>query len=182
VEGDFQRTDASESRTNEDFVAQDSAVGQTQGFGTSETNVTFVRRAETDWTASARGRLGFACGRFLFYGTGGAAFADLDVGASDTAATNGFVGGQLSGSDFDSNRSSDDDTVCGWTAGGGAEWAITRWLSLGVEYRHSDFGSTRAHFNSDTSAITPSSMNVDLESDQVTFRVNVLVCNLFGNR
>lgn len=81
---------------------------------------------------SFRGRIGWAWNRFLLYGTGGIAFADVtnDYGESFC------FGGGCSGLNFDSRTR----TLVGWTAGGGIEYAFTpNWL-FGVEYRYTDFG------------------------------------------
>jgi outer membrane immunogenic protein len=67
-----------------------------------------------DYLASVRGRLGYAFGRTLLYGTGGVAFA-------------GF-----------SNELFDDDAT-GYVAGGGVETKIRDNLSLGLEALYYDF-------------------------------------------
>jgi outer membrane immunogenic protein len=67
-----------------------------------------------EYLASVRGRLGYAFGRTLIYGTGGVAFAGFDEGLLD-----------------------DDET--GWVAGGGIETKVSGNLSLGLEALYYDF-------------------------------------------
>ncbi len=77
-------------------------------------------------SGSARGRLGFAVDRALFYATGGAAFAQFQDTFNNTG-TGGFE-------TFSHTR-------VGFTVGGGFEYALTTHLSLRAEYRYTDFGS-----------------------------------------
>jgi outer membrane immunogenic protein len=81
----------------------------------------FFPSIKTNLQGSARGRLGVAVDRALFYATGGAAFSEFDTGYA-TGAT------------FSHTR-------VGWTVGGGVEYAITTQWSLRAEYRYSDFGT-----------------------------------------
>lgn len=84
---------------------------------------------------SIRGRFGLVLappnpdwlclGRFLFYATGGAAFAGF---------TNNYTFGALEQSEGFSK------TRVGWTVGGGFEYALTNNWSIRTEYRYSDFG------------------------------------------
>lgn len=68
------------------------------------------------WRASARGRIGYAYDRTLFYATAGAAWADLEYrGYSKTAV--------------------------GYTVGGGLEYALSPNWSLRSEYLYSDYGT-----------------------------------------
>ncbi len=75
---------------------------------------------------SARVRVGFAWDQFLFYGTGGAAFASI----RNSVLT---VGG----------GPSDEATIgrVGWTAGGGIEYALDPSWTIRAEYRYTDYGS-----------------------------------------
>jgi outer membrane immunogenic protein len=90
------------------------------------------------WDATLRARAGVTIDRVLLYGTGGVAFGDVKV-------KNG--------------ASSDSNTETGWTAGVGAEAAITNNVIGRVEYRYTDLGS-------DNFATTPAS-KVDFTSNQV---------------
>lgn len=74
-----------------------------------------------DWLYSVRGRLGMtsADNRWLFYATGGAAWADIDY------ASPGFGGHS--------------DSHFGWVAGAGIERALTPNLTARVEYLYYDF-------------------------------------------
>ena len=74
---------------------------------------------------SARGRLGFAVDRALFYVTGGAAFAQFQDTFTNT--TNGVFQNPT-------------NTRVGFTVGGGFEYALTTHLSLRAEYRFTEFG------------------------------------------
>ncbi|MGB8400281.1 outer membrane protein [Bradyrhizobium sp.] len=81
-----------------------------------------------DWQGSARGRLGFAADKVLFYGTGGLAYASIghtfkNLVVGSTEATSGIR--------------------TGWTAGAGVEMAVTQNFLLRAEYRYSDFGRYR---------------------------------------
>lgn len=75
------------------------------------------------WLGSVRGRLGYAVNNWLFFGTGGWAFANIrhsnNFGVTDT---------------FDNTRS-------GWTVGGGVEYAFMPNWTARVDYRYFDFGS-----------------------------------------
>lgn len=78
----------------------------------------------TNWLATARGRVGYAWDRVLFYGTGGAAFTEIEVKGHATG-----IGSE-----------SDSKTNVGWTAGGGIEAAIWENVSLKAEYQFVQFG------------------------------------------
>jgi outer membrane immunogenic protein len=167
-----------------------------------ETTLTAERRAETCWTASLRARLGYAIGPILFYGTAGVAFTEVTVTATETASTDFFeepfiiitdlegpvLNGASNGNFFIGNvtstnlsKSSSDDVEIGWTGGVGSAWAINKTVSLGVEYRHSDYGSRTYKFVSNEGVIFPGDTKVDLETDQVTLRVNILISSFFGH-
>jgi opacity protein-like surface antigen len=166
-----------------------------------ETTLTAERKAESDWSASLRARFGYAVGHLLFYGTAGVAFTDVKVTATETASTDFFEeiftdelarpvlnGGQpqpignFIGNVTSTNFSkSDDDVEIGWTGGVGSEWAVNKTVTLGVEYRHSDYGSRTYHFVSNEGVIFPGDTKVSLDTDQVTFRVNFLISNFFGH-
>jgi len=72
------------------------------------------------WLGTARGRIGYAFGRFLPYVTGGAAFGDIKATPAGLGSTT--------------------TTKTGWTLGGGAEFAIAGPWSAKVEYLYVDLG------------------------------------------
>ena len=76
---------------------------------------------KSTWLATVRGRAGYAFDRILFYGTGGAAFGNVQGGA---------IGGPFASG-----------TQTGWTAGGGVEFAFTPNLTGKVEYLYVDLGN-----------------------------------------
>lgn len=118
--------------------------------------------ADTDieWLASLRGRAGFAWDRFMFYGTGGIAFA-----RTETNITSDFSGTVVSTSH------SDDQT--GWVLGGGVEAMVTSNVSLRLEYLHYDFGDDNYFYQMDT---VPDSYDLfgdaDLDVDAIRLGVN----------
>ncbi|MEP3048310.1 MAG: outer membrane protein [Roseibium sp.] len=77
-------------------------------------------KSSSDWNSNVRGRIGYAFDRYLVYGTGGLAIADLEVAASGNK---------------------DSKTVLGWTLGAGAEAAITENVIARFDYAYQDFGS-----------------------------------------
>jgi outer membrane immunogenic protein len=88
------------------------------------------------------GRLGYATGRTLLYAKGGVAFLNAElstdyVGANCTTKAKGACGPRNPSTfSFES-----EETLVGWTAGVGVEYALTSSLSLKLEYQHFDFGS-----------------------------------------
>ncbi len=86
------------------------------------------------------GRLGYLADRTLFYAKGGVAFLDADFKANYagqscmTLNTCGSGGPSL----FNFGHS---ETLTGWTAGAGVEYALNPRWSLKAEYQHFDFGS-----------------------------------------
>jgi outer membrane immunogenic protein len=140
-------------------------------FGNTQT-VTANFSANVDWIATVRGRLGYAVDRSLFYVTGGLAVAGTSVNTTysitDPTPPPGFPGPTPLGA-------SSSQVIAGWTLGGGGEWAIDRKWSIGVEYRHSDFGSHGYNLGiSDAilAGITPTTAAVRFTEDQVTARLN----------
>jgi outer membrane immunogenic protein len=82
---------------------------------------------KSDWLATVRGRAGFAWDRILFYGTGGAAFGNVQGGPS--------------GGPFDTG------TQIGWTGGAGVEAAFTPNLTAKIEYLYVDLGNLSCTLN-----------------------------------
>jgi len=81
--------------------------------------------SNVNWFSTVRGRLGYASGPFLVYGTAGLAVADFDTNVT-------FLGG---GGHF-----RDDNTKVGYAAGGGIEWAFAPNWSMKAEYLYLGFG------------------------------------------
>lgn len=104
VEGDVQGTD----------------YRSTQTFGAAN----FTTRNEIN--GSARGRIGIAVDRALFFATGGAAFAQFQNAYASPTLLPTYQ--QLT------------HTRIGYTVGGGLEYAITTQFSLRAEYRYTDYG------------------------------------------
>lgn len=81
-----------------------------------------VMLADIDWSASARGRVGYAVDDLLIYAAGGlaAAHATISISSLDGAA---------------------DDTLVGWTLGAGVELALNEnWVGR-AEYSYADYGA-----------------------------------------
>lgn len=80
------------------------------------------------------GRIGYADDRWLFYGKGGLAFANIE----NTAGA--FTAGDVDPSDFTNLH----DTRAGWALGAGVEYAFQRELSVKIEYLYMDFGEDQS--------------------------------------
>jgi len=104
AEADFSLTDLKDSRTNGGINLE----------------------SKSDWNSNIRARVGYSFDRYLVYGAGGLALADLE----------------LSG-----NGDSDRKTALGWTVGAGGEAAITNNVSARLEYVYQDFGSQDFNLN-----------------------------------
>ena len=94
--------------------------------GTTAAGYDFTSKESIDWFGTARGRLGFAVGNALVYGTGGFAYGNVNQHAIN--------GGDV----FVSNT-----TQTGYAAGGGIEYKFTPAWSLKAEYQYIDLGSQK---------------------------------------
>ncbi|WP_291855368.1 outer membrane beta-barrel protein [Bradyrhizobium sp.] len=106
------------------------------------------------------GRLGYAWNRFMVYGQGGYAQADID--------TRGII--NATGVTFDHAGA----THGGWYAGVGAEYAVFDYLILGIDYKHYEFDSKQHNCNvALVSCAGPANFrNVDADVDSVMARVS----------
>jgi outer membrane protein OmpA-like peptidoglycan-associated protein len=163
VEGDFRGGGPSGSTTlggvpNAPFAAGDSF------------------RASSDWNASARGRIGYAFDRALLYATGGVAFADASMQANFVPVTAGAV-------NFPGSRASDSTVLIGPTVGGGVEYAVSPNISVGAEYRYTDYGHDHLNLGrlataagaggaAGTFATAPVTGNVSLHEHSLLAKVN----------
>ena len=86
-----------------------------------------------NYLASARGRLGWALGSWLLYGTAGVAFIDADNDFTVVSADDGPF----------SFSNGESDT--GFVVGGGVDYKIAPHLSLGLEGLYYDSGSDSTH-------------------------------------
>lgn len=101
---------------------------QPGGSGSNQQGSLFM---ESDWQASLRLRAGYAVDTWLFYGTGGVAFAHAKLSTTDNPL----------GPRPAVVISSDSNTHIGWTVGAGIEKAFTpNWIGR-IEARYTDFGS-----------------------------------------
>ncbi len=96
---------------------------------------------QMDFTGSARGRLGYAAGPWLFYATGGLA----------------WTGERFLNTPAVGNDEKKLNMRLGWAAGGGVEYAFAPHWSLKLEYLYSQFQNAGVQFAS--GAATASTLN-----------------------
>ena len=131
----------------------------------------------------------------MLYGTGGVAFADVRVSATDTIFVPpgpGAPGGPFLGPTAtigplppSIGTATETRTLVGWTVGGGADWAVTDNIIVGFLYRHSDFGTRTFNVATDSTGtpttisgggllpgIVTTAARLRLTDDQVTARIS----------
>jgi outer membrane immunogenic protein len=115
---------------------------------------------EVGLLTTVTGRLGYAQDRWLVYAKGGWAGADIELELFDP---------------IEPVRAHSDDWANGWTVGGGAEYALGKSFSLGVEYDYADLGTgretTRCNCPSGVGGGTPI-VDGDIIIQSVTGRLN----------
>jgi opacity protein-like surface antigen len=98
---------------------------------------------------SARVRFGYAAGKTLLYATGGYARTSAMVSAIDSFTNPGGPAAACAPAPCQANlgpegpvvtTASERHSLSGWTAGAGIEQKLSKLLSIGLEYRHTDFG------------------------------------------
>ncbi|HVS26024.1 MAG TPA: outer membrane protein [Burkholderiales bacterium] len=105
-----------------------SGTAATSGVVAGPVPFTFNERQMLDWFGTLRGRLGFTpLDRLMIYGTGGVAYGQVRASTNLTFPGLSFIG-------------SDTSTRVGWTAGAGAEYAVTNSLTAKLEYLYYDLG------------------------------------------
>lgn len=90
-----------------------------------------IMTLEMEWLATAAARLGFAWDDALLYVKGGYAAGNVKTHQTDTCCAPSTIGF------FDT-----DETHNGFIIGGGGEYAISRDVSIAVEYNYIDLGET----------------------------------------
>jgi len=151
----------------------------------ADTDFTSMRMVETIWNGYIGGKLGFCWNRFLFYATGGAAFTDAHFANWEKADTSFFgIGGKAVTPNVPSNfigevvskkMRTQGDVLTGFYGGVGTEYKLTNIVSVGLEYKHVDWGDVTEHFMGGSGPIFSGNGHLDLNADQVVFKVNLLV-------
>jgi outer membrane immunogenic protein len=128
TEGDFEGIASSERRATEFATATANVAGVPF---TLDQLAAANRRL--DWLGTERVRIGFLIWpTFLVYGTGGLAYGEIDTGVA-IGQTNPALASTLALGRFE-------QTLAGWTAGGGLEWLFSPNWSVKVEYLYYDLG------------------------------------------
>jgi outer membrane immunogenic protein len=151
-----------------------------------DSTYTTMRRAQTNYTGALMGKLGFAWDQWLFYAIGGALFTDNTTYAQDHVSTDFFAGigdgangGQrFIGTQVNKFSAEDENILFGSTVGGGFEYAVTQICTMGVEFRHNWSGDHNYHFADNHGPVFPGNTNVELNTNQVTFKVNFYLGHL----
>jgi outer membrane immunogenic protein len=106
-----------------------------------------ICQTTNSWLGTVRGRLGYAVDRFMPYVTGGVAFGDVEANVPGVGTAS--------------------DTRVGWTAGVGAEYALSEKMSWKTEYLYVDLGK----FNCGAACAGPA--NVDFKAHIVRTGLNL---------
>jgi outer membrane immunogenic protein len=88
----------------------------------------FTQTYSSHWLSTIRARAGYSAGNWLFYATGGAAFANLS--RSDTLSVSVPVASTIT--------ASQSTIASGWTVGAGVEWALAPNWIVRAEYLYVD--------------------------------------------
>ncbi|MBJ7532871.1 porin family protein [Rhodomicrobium vannielii ATCC 17100] len=90
-------------------------------------------KSEGGFYGDVTGRLGYAWGNTLLYAKGGFAWIQPELKIQVAAYDN------YSGESFEGSRKTYDDTLTGWTVGGGLEFMLNPNWTVKVEYLHYNF-------------------------------------------
>jgi outer membrane immunogenic protein len=124
--------------------------------GTSERST-----SNSNWYATATGRVGYAANDLLFYAKGGAAWMRVNY-TQDILTGAGATSSQIIS-----------DTRTGFTVGGGIEYGMTENLSAKLEYDFLDFGTKNYNFNNLSAAGAALVLPVAIKSDTHMFTVGL---------
>lgn len=129
----------------------------------SPTTFTVKQTVKTDWLLTARPRLGFVAGRWLFYGTVGLAATNINYQEvfTDTFATAHENGGVKR-------------TQKGWTAGGGVEYLAGEHWTVKGEYLYADVGTVRATSTNLTAFSPPIPFPTNTFTHTTDLRMNLM--------
>ena len=134
VEADIQG--ASLHRSSPVLFFPDVSAPTTDAFADS---ATLTADSRLDWFGTLRGRLGFATGPVLFYGTGGLAFGGVRNNLLATFTDGGLT--PVTAVGLNSFNNNNNNTRWGWVAGVGIEWMFAPNWSIKGEYQYIDLGS-----------------------------------------
>jgi opacity protein-like surface antigen len=182
------------------FIANTGQLQQPIGGSiTADTEFKSMHKVETTWNGFGGGNIGFAWNRFLIYGEGGVAFTDVHFESTDSADTRFFqncVEGcdgitpttvsrgprQPQGSIFvgeivSKKTHTQGDVLTGWYGGGGIDYALTKIVTVGLAYKHVDWGGVTEHLMTGANGgpVFPGNSHLNLDADQVVFKVNLLI-------
>jgi len=131
--------------------------GGSGGDGTFANNVGIENIAgQANWLATARARAGVTWDRFMFYGTGGAAWGSIETTESLSCLADGCGSSTLKLA----ASSSTTQLKTGWVAGLGVEGMLTSHWSLKAEWLHYDLGSLNNTLaTTGTTVVTPSTQS-----------------------
>jgi outer membrane immunogenic protein len=112
---------------------------------------------EIDWRATATARVGHAWDRWLIYGKGGLAAAQMRYSLHDQALSTAAAPPPFPPVAFQTLASTGvftgNDTRVGWTLGAGLEWAFWDRWSASVEYNYADFGQRSVAMRGSTGSV-----------------------------
>ena len=118
---------------------------------TFNTSCAFVGcTTQSNWLATVRGRAGWAWNRVLFYGTAGAAFANVQAAAGAFPFMN--------------------STEAGWTAGVGLEYAFAPNWTAKAEYLFVDLANASCGFANCGGTNTTVSLNENILRAGINFK------------
>jgi opacity protein-like surface antigen len=148
VEGDIGAADIRGART-----------AGNQVFGPGFNSAFWTVQDRTKWQATATGRVGYAWGRTLIYGKGGAAFEDSRVSATCHSQDPGNPCANQAGAVFADNGGfgKGSRTRVGWTVGYGTEFDLGKNWSAKAEYDYLSFGRHTAVASDNTTIMTDKS-------------------------
>lgn len=202
AEGMFIGNGSSRSRDFSAFQENQIFLVTEQQSVTTETLFRSFQMVETRWNGFIGGRIGWCWNRILFYGTGGVAFTDAEITSHQLADTAffGFIGdgegaalaqhtktthvankhsvtqqqGFFLGEIANTKNRTETNILTGYYGGVGTEYKLTNNCSVGLEYRHVDWGDNTTNYPSN-GPVFPGGLDVGLTGDQVLLKFNVMV-------
>jgi outer membrane immunogenic protein len=180
----FSGTELDDSSSFRQFQSNSVVIDNTDY--TADTDFHSTRQVEQIWSGYAGGQIGLAWQRFLFYATGGSAFAQVDARELDRATTTFFPtddrvakqqDGISIGPQTDKQLTATNNILAGWYAGGGVMFALSNNVAAGIEYRHSDYGNRVYKFNNHQ-AVFPGATTFSENTNAVVFKVSIMLGHL----